>query len=79
MKYIMSSLLTVPALMLRENPQQRPNIYQVMKEISRMRGTDVPIKDVSKSKVHVEWLLIDLDLCWKISIRSSKKSTPTLI
>ena len=33
--------------MLRENPQQRPNIYEVMRDVSRMRGTEVPIKDVS--------------------------------
>ena len=33
--------------MLRENPQQRPNIYEVLRDISRMRGTEVPIKDVS--------------------------------
>ena len=32
--------------MLREKPQQRPNIYQVIREVSRMRGTDIPIKDV---------------------------------
>lgn len=33
--------------MLRENPQVRPNIYQVLREVCLMRGTDVPIKDVS--------------------------------
>ncbi len=32
--------------MLRESPQLRPNIYQVMREVCLMRGTDVPIKDV---------------------------------
>ena len=35
--------------MLRENPQQRPNIYQVIREVSLIRGTDIPIKDVSTS------------------------------
>ena len=35
------------AWMLRENPQQRPNIYQVMRDVSQLRGTEVPIKDVS--------------------------------
>ena len=40
-------LLTCEAWMLRENPQQRPNIYQVVRDVSRLRGTDVPIKDVS--------------------------------
>ena len=33
--------------MLRENPQSRPNIYQVVREVARIRGTDIPIKDVS--------------------------------
>ena len=33
--------------MLREKPQARPNIYQVVREVCLMRGTDVPIKDVS--------------------------------
>lgn len=33
--------------MLREDPKARPNIYQVMREVCAMRGTDVPIKDVS--------------------------------
>ncbi|KAI4151986.1 MAG: hypothetical protein L6R39_001929 [Caloplaca ligustica] len=32
--------------MLREMPQARPNIYQVIREISLMRGTDIPIKDI---------------------------------
>ena len=32
--------------MLRENPLQRPNIYQVLRDVSAMRGTDIPIKDV---------------------------------
>ena len=39
-------LMTV-ASMLREKPQARPNIYQVVREVCLMRGTDVPIKDVS--------------------------------
>ena len=33
--------------MLRENPQARPNIYQAVREVCLMRGTDIPIKDVS--------------------------------
>lgn len=33
--------------MLRENPQQRPNIYEVIREVCLIRGTDIPIKDVS--------------------------------
>ena len=35
--------------MLRESPQQRPNIYQVIREVCLIRGTDIPIKDVSIS------------------------------
>lgn len=32
--------------MLRENPQLRPNIYQVLRNVCFLRGTDIPIKDV---------------------------------
>jgi AP2-associated kinase len=31
---------------LKENPQARPNIFQVIKEVCSMRGTEVPIKDI---------------------------------
>ena len=34
------------AWMLQEHPQARPNIYQVVREVSSLRGTDVPIKDI---------------------------------
>ena len=34
------------ASMLREQPHARPNIYQVIREVSLLRGTDVPIKDI---------------------------------
>lgn len=33
--------------MLMEDPKKRPNIYQVVSEVCSMRGTKVPIKDVS--------------------------------
>lgn len=33
--------------MLKESPKQRPNIYQVIKEVCSIRGLPVPIKDVS--------------------------------
>ena len=39
--------LNSTASMLKENPLSRPNIYQVVREVCLMRGTDVPIKDVS--------------------------------
>lgn len=32
--------------MLKEHPQSRPNIYQVLKEACAMQGREVPIKDV---------------------------------
>lgn len=44
----MGILLTDSASMLRENPQLRPNIYQVLKEACAMRGKEVPIKDVKR-------------------------------
>lgn len=34
------------ASMLKENPQARPNIYQVLKESCAMQGREVPIKDI---------------------------------
>lgn len=32
--------------MLKENPNSRPNIYQVLREACLMQGIEVPIKDV---------------------------------
>lgn len=32
--------------MLKEHPQSRPNIYQVLKESCAMQGREIPIKDV---------------------------------
>ncbi|GAD95001.1 serine/threonine protein kinase [Paecilomyces variotii No. 5] len=34
------------ASMLRENPQKRPNIYEVLKEACNMSGREVPIRDI---------------------------------
>ncbi|KAJ5678988.1 Actin-regulating kinase PRK1 [Penicillium macrosclerotiorum] len=34
------------ASMLKENPQKRPNIYQVVNEVCQMQGKEVPIKDI---------------------------------
>ncbi|KAI9770084.1 MAG: hypothetical protein M1840_003534 [Geoglossum simile] len=34
------------ALMLMEKPQLRPNIYQVIREVSLLRGIEVPIQDI---------------------------------
>ncbi|KAK0260507.1 hypothetical protein B0A54_13685 [Friedmanniomyces endolithicus] len=40
------------AWMLREDPRQRPNIYQVIKESCSMRGVEVPIKDIYADRTH---------------------------
>ncbi|KAJ5582047.1 hypothetical protein N7535_000667 [Penicillium sp. DV-2018c] len=32
--------------MLKENPRDRPNIYEVVREVCKMQGKEVPIKDV---------------------------------
>ncbi|KAK7742135.1 Ark- serine/threonine protein kinase [Cytospora paraplurivora] len=41
-----SSLRGGHSSMLKETPQARPNIYQVLKEACAMQGRDVPIKDI---------------------------------
>ncbi|KAL8688213.1 MAG: hypothetical protein Q9218_005819, partial [Villophora microphyllina] len=48
------SLKKLIAGMLRENPQARPNIYQVIREVSLMRGTDIPIKDIYAGRTQSE-------------------------
>lgn len=40
-------MLTAEASMLREHPQKRPNIYQVVCQVCHMQGKDIPIRDVS--------------------------------
>ncbi|KAL9593616.1 MAG: hypothetical protein Q9219_007468, partial [cf. Caloplaca sp. 3 TL-2023] len=40
--------------MLRETPQARPNIYQVIKEVCYIRGTDLPIKDIYAGRTQSE-------------------------
>ncbi|KLJ11373.1 AP2-associated kinase [Blastomyces silverae] len=42
------------ASMLREDPQKRPNIYQVLQEACRMRGKEVPIKDIYSGRSQSE-------------------------
>ncbi|KAB8078523.1 hypothetical protein BDV29DRAFT_166123 [Aspergillus leporis] len=34
------------AWMLKENPQKRPNIYEVVQEVCHMQGKEVPIRDI---------------------------------
>lgn len=41
--------------MLRENPQKRPNIYEVVREVCHMQGKEVPIRDVRR--------IFELPLC----------------
>jgi AP2-associated kinase len=40
--------------MLKEDPRNRPNIYQVIKEVCGMRGTPVPIKDIYADRTQSE-------------------------
>lgn len=42
------------AWMLKENPQDRPSIYQVVKEVCSMRGAEVPIKDIYANRTQSE-------------------------
>ncbi|KAF2657067.1 hypothetical protein K491DRAFT_777501 [Lophiostoma macrostomum CBS 122681] len=42
------------ASMLRENPQLRPNIYQVVVEVCSMRHRNVPIKDIYSNRTQSE-------------------------
>ncbi|PGH20425.1 NAK/BIKE protein kinase [Polytolypa hystricis UAMH7299] len=42
------------ATMLREDPQKRPNIYQVLRDACHMRGKEVPIRDIYASRSHSE-------------------------
>ncbi|OCK75149.1 hypothetical protein K432DRAFT_429594 [Lepidopterella palustris CBS 459.81] len=42
------------ASMLRENPQSRPNIYQVLREVCSIRNTECPIKDIYSNRSHSE-------------------------
>lgn len=41
------------AIMLKENPQKRPNIYEVVKEVCDMQKKEVPIRDVRSSDLQV--------------------------
>ncbi|KAK0647683.1 Serine/threonine-protein kinase ppk30 [Lasiodiplodia hormozganensis] len=47
-------LKTLIAWMLKEHPQQRPNIYQVVKEVCAMRNRDCPIKDIYTNRTQSE-------------------------
>ena len=52
--------------MLQEKPNSRPNIYQVVKEVCIMQGTEIPIPDVSLGANGLCLLPnMFVDLCWK--------------
>ncbi|KAJ5587041.1 uncharacterized protein N7459_002806 [Penicillium hispanicum] len=38
------------ASMLKENPQKRPNIYEVVREVCQMQGKEVPIRDIYSNR-----------------------------
>ena len=38
---------------LNEDPRNRPNVYQVLKEVCSMRGIEVPIKDIYSSQIRM--------------------------
>ncbi|ROT42799.1 serine/threonine-protein kinase ppk30 [Sodiomyces alkalinus F11] len=42
------------ASLLRENPQSRPNIYQVLREACAMQGREVPIPDIYSGRTYQE-------------------------
>lgn len=43
--------------MLRENLQDRPNIFQVLKEGCAMQGRDVPVQDVGIRFTQEEFII----------------------
>ncbi|GAB1197155.1 hypothetical protein APSETT444_006446 [Aspergillus pseudonomiae] len=42
------------AWMLKENPQKRPNIYEVVQEVCHMQGKEVPIRDIYANRSRSE-------------------------
>ena len=48
------NLKKLVASMLREQPDARPNIYQVIREVSLLRGTDIPIQDIYAGRTQSE-------------------------
>lgn len=64
--------------MLREKPQLRPNIYEVVRELCLMQGVDIPIRDVSFSS-NFQSNANFLDLRWTNTIRNSPESTSTKV
>ncbi len=47
----------IVAWTLKENPKDRPNIYEVVKAVSILRGSEIPIPDVS---LQLTALMIDI-------------------
>ncbi|KAL1839084.1 hypothetical protein VTJ49DRAFT_1885 [Mycothermus thermophilus] len=50
------------AWMLRESPQQRPNIYQVLREACAMQGREPPIKDIYSGAPQPDAIRLDKPL-----------------
>ncbi|KAI4210768.1 MAG: hypothetical protein LQ351_006444 [Letrouitia transgressa] len=48
------SIKKLIAGMLGENPQARPNIYQVVRDVCLLRGCDVPIRDIYAGRTQSE-------------------------
>lgn len=65
--------------MLKEDPRNRPNIYEVVREVCKMQGKDVPITDVCRSPLL--WRRFDtdcsLDILQPLSFRSAQKPRTT--
>jgi hypothetical protein len=51
--------------MLREKPEGRPNVYQVLREACQLQGIEVPIKDVRYTDHFRRPPLIRSDIRWE--------------
>jgi len=71
-------VLSFAASMLQEKPHARPNIFQVVREVCLMRGTDVPIKDVGRPSLLALKNLTSPDLQWASYDRSPAQSTASI-
>jgi hypothetical protein len=64
--------------MLKENPNSRPTIYQVLREACLMQGIEVTIKDVCLCVLLPEPKLMNTDLCGEDSIGVETESAITV-
>lgn len=70
-----SRLKNLIGKMLSEHPDQRPNIYQVVEEVSQMTGRHVPIEDVSHVDSSMSNLLTMQIYTHKTSLRKDTPAT----